>query len=123
MVKIWAILESTMYTTLYPTVLSNSLESIETYIEENDLYDPIIVYKELDGIFECSGEDDYHESNWDYWSGKKNLGHTWKNVKTGELDPDYENREDTPEEEWDDWEDGYLYEVYEDGKLVKTYFE
>ena len=119
MVKIWAILEDTMYTTLHPTVLSNSLESIETYIEENDLYDPIIVYKELDGAFECSSE----ESNWDYWSGVKDTGYTWKNVKTGEIDPDYESREDVPEEEWDDWEDGHLYEVYEDGKLIETYFE
>ena len=123
MIKIWAILEDSIYTTFHPIVLSSSLEAIKTYIEENDLYDPIIVYKELDGAFECSSEDDYHEPNWDYWSGKKNLGHTWKNLKTGEFDPDYENREDISEEEWDDWEDGYMYEVYEDGKLIETYFE
>lgn len=131
MVKIWAILED-LYpeyissSSYYPMVLSNSLDAIITYVKKNRIKNPIIVYKELEGAFKCSYDDEYDDepmSDWNYWEGEKCLGHTWKNKKTGEFDPDYESRDDVPEEEWDNWEDGILYEVYKDGELVETYFD
>jgi hypothetical protein len=124
MSKVWAIIDyiGSDYMAYYPIVLSDSLEAIKTYIKENDLIDIIIAYKELDGVFKCGyDEGDDTKPDWNYWDGERNLGHTWKNIKTGEIDPDFESREDIPEEEYDDWEDGYMFEVYKDGKLVKTY--
>lgn len=126
MVKIWAILEDLYprYEAVYPTVIANSLDAIKTYTKKNRIKNPIIVYKELEGAFKCSyDEEDKPKLDWNYWEGKKCLGYTWKNIKTGEFDPNYESRDDIPDEEWDDWEDGVLYEIYKDGKLVKTYFD
>jgi len=126
MVKIWAILEDvgSEYEAVYPIVIANSLDAIKTYAKKNRIKNPTIVYKELDEAFKCGyDEGDELEPDWNYWEGEKCLGHTWKNTKTGEFDPDYESRDDVPEEEWDNWEDGVLYEIYKDGKLVKTYFD
>ena len=125
MIKVWAILEdiSSEHEAIYPTILADSLEAIKTYVEENEVENPIIVYKELDGAFKCGyDEGDDIEPNWNYWDGEKCLGHNWKNIKTGEFDPNFEDR-DVPEEEWDDWVDGIMYEVYKNGKYIKTYFE
>ena len=126
MIKIWAILEDvgSEYTAYYPTVLADSVEAISQYVKENNIVNPTIVYKELDGAFKDGyDESDDSEPDWSYWEGEKMCKkYTWRNRKTGEFDPDLDNK-DLSDEEWDDWEDGYIYEIYKDGKLIKTYFE
>jgi hypothetical protein len=120
MIKIWAILDDvgSEYLELCPIVLASNLEAIKTYIEENEIRDPTIVYKELDGAFNCLIEEE-----WNYWEGEKLIEYTWRNRKTGEFNPNFPNTKDYfSEDACDDWIDGGIYEVYKEGKLIKTYF-
>ena len=124
--RIWAIIEDvgSEYPTICPTVLSDSLESIQRYNGEHGSRFPIVYKDIVNENFECvdyEGDDD--TPDWKYWSGTKHCGVTWRNIKTGEFDPDFEDRDDWTPEMAEDWEDGCLFEVYEDGELVKTYFE
>ena len=120
MIKIWAILDDvgSEYLELCPIVLASNLETIKTYIEENEIRNPTIVYRELDGAFNCLIEEE-----WNYWKGEKLIEYTWRNRKTGEFNSNFPNTEDYfSEDTCDDWIDGGIYEVYKEGKLIKTYF-
>ena len=120
MIKIWAIIDDvgSDYLAMCPIALASSLETIKTYIEENEIRNPTIVYKELDGAFNCLIEEE-----WNYWEGEKLIEYTWRNRKTGEFNPNFPNTKDYfLEDTCDDWIDGGIYEVYKEGKLIKTYF-
>lgn len=119
MIKIWAIIDEvgSEYHEMYPIALASSLEAIKTYAEENEIRDPTIVYKELDGAFNCTLEDP-----WDYWEGEKLIEYTWKNRKTGEFNPNFPKTKEYFSEDADNWVDGGIYEVYKEGKLIKTCF-
>ena len=126
MTKIWALLvsDNTDYgTTSFPCVIADSLEAIKTYLKKDPCYDHLpIVYAEFDGAFECGSMDAY-DLGWKYWEGTKEASYTWKNITTGEFDPRFEDRDDITDDEYANWVDGFIYEVYRDGKLVDKYFE
>ena len=123
MIKVWAILENvgTEYKTVYPTVLADSLESIKNYIKKTGFSAPLIIaYKELDKAFMCGyDEGDLKFPDWTFWEGRKYVQYTFRNLKTGELNPNVNYYDGF----FNHWEEGNLYHVYKEGKLVEERFE
>jgi hypothetical protein len=131
--KLYAILSEvgSEYYTVAPIFVSLNLNLVREKLQKsgpfgNGYLDPSgeechIAYIDLDPnlIYDtCSFEGDENTS-WITYEGIE-YENTCKNIKTGEIDPNFVSSGRPGD---DDWVDGWLCKKYVDGKLVNEYFE
>ena len=134
--KLYAILSEvgSEYYTVVPIFISLDLNLVKEKLQKsgpfgNCYLDPNgeechIAYIDLDPnlIYDtCNFEGD-ENSSWITYEGVE-YENTWKNIKTGEIYPNFESSGRSDKEGYDDWVDGWLCKKYVDGKLVNEYFE
>jgi len=120
MIRLWATTISIDDIDTGLRTISLDLEALRKSIGPNQ--DATIYYKDLDekDVVDCITYDEPFD--WNCWEGTCYVGHTWKNLKTGEFNPEADWDFGEKEDFYDNWEDGSIYRRYEEGKLIEEWF-
>lgn len=122
--RLYAILSQMDYDGIFaPSYISTNLEQLKKVNKNKE----IIGYIDLEPgkLFKTEinteTEESFESSIWNIYEGKTET-YTWRNIITGEQDPNYESDPKYENSDPDDWEDLFIYREYKDGKLIKEWF-